>query len=106
MDFAKGSLFGDQAATKRLMLDKIIYSKTLKWKHESEYRLAIPLAEGEEDWTTLPYHPEEITELYLGMAMTPEDNIKIVGKAKALNPDIVVYQARRAGKDSFAFDVV
>ena len=104
-DFAKGSLFGDQYATKRAMLDKIIYSKTLKWKHESEYRLAIPLAKGEEDWTTLPYHPEEITELYLGMAMTPEDKTEIVDMAKALNPDIVVYQARRVGKDGFAFDV-
>jgi len=106
MDFAKGSLFGDQETAKRAMLDKIIYSKTLQWKHESEYRLAIPLAEGEEDWTTLPYHPEEITELYLGIAMTPEDKTEIVGKAKALNPSIAVFQARRLGKDAFAFDAV
>jgi Protein of unknown function (DUF2971) len=106
MDFAKGSLFGDQEATKRAMLDKTIYSKTLKWKHENEYRLAIPLAEGEEDWTTLPYHPEEITELYLGMATTPENKAEIVGKAKALNPRIAVFQARRVGKDGFAFDAV
>ncbi len=106
IDFATESLFGDQEAAKQAKLDKIIYSKTLKWEHESEYRLAIPLAKGEDDWTTLPYHPEEITELYLGMAMTPEDKAEIVDKAKALNPSMAVYQTRRVGKDGFAFDVV
>ena len=42
------------------MLEKIIYAKTLEWEHESEYRLAILLRQGEV-WNTLAYHPEEIT---------------------------------------------
>jgi hypothetical protein len=75
--FLEGSLFGDQEAMKRAMLDKIIYSKTLEWEHESEYRLAIPLRRGEKEWDTLPYHPEEITEMYLGLAMTKETRLTL-----------------------------
>jgi len=33
---------------------------------------------------TLPYHPEEITELYLGAAMTGADMEDILGKAQAV----------------------
>jgi hypothetical protein len=71
---------------------KIIYAKTLDWQHEGEYRLAIPLAPGERPWNTLPYHPEEITELYLGAAMTDADRNDILGKART-NPGIAVFQA-------------
>ena len=53
-------------------MDKVIYAKTLKWQHESEYRLAIPLGEDEEPYDTLLYHPEEITEIYLGLAIYPK----------------------------------
>jgi hypothetical protein len=41
----------------------------LEWAHENEYRLDIPLRQNEEPWNTLPYHPEEIVELSLGLAM-------------------------------------
>jgi hypothetical protein len=82
LDFLASSLFGDQERNRRVMLEKIIYAKILDWDHESEYRLAIPLRQGE-DWNTLPYHPEEITELYLGLAMTTENEEEIIGKANA-----------------------
>jgi Protein of unknown function (DUF2971) len=91
LDFIEGALFGDQEATKRAMLDKIIYSKTLKWEHEGEYRLVIPLRPGE-TWNTMPYHPEEITELYLGRSMSKESKDEIIGSARAVNPDIAIFQ--------------
>jgi hypothetical protein len=90
VDFLRETLFGDVEKRNRLILEKIIYSKTLKWQHESEYRLAIPLPKGE-DWNTLLYHPEEITELYLGSAMTPGKKEQIVAAAKELNPRIAVF---------------
>lgn len=58
LDFFHDSLFGDREATTRAILDTIIYSKTLEWQYENEYRLAIRLADGE-DYDALPYHPEE-----------------------------------------------
>jgi len=74
-------------------MEKIIYAKTLDWLHESEYRLAIPLQQGEEPWNTLPYHPEKITEFYLGAAMIEADKKEIIALAKAVNPGIAVFQA-------------
>jgi hypothetical protein len=104
LDFAKESLFGDQTALARSIMDQIIYAKTNDYKFESEYRLAIPLGDDEEDYRTLPYHPEEVTELYLGASMTPEDKADILAKAKALNPCIKVYQAKRDCRGQISFE--
>jgi hypothetical protein len=104
LDFANESLFGDQTARARAILDKIIYAKTNAHKFEKEYRMAIPLGEGEEDYRTLPYHPEEVTELYLGKSMNAEDKADIVAKAKALNPEIAVFQAKRSALGKISFE--
>ncbi len=101
--FLEGSLFGDQESRKRAMLEKIIYSKTLKWEYESEYRLAIPLRQGE-GWNTLSYHPEEISELYTGLAMTKENRDEIVAKAQALNPKIAIFQGGRDANKKLTFE--
>ena len=103
LDFMAGSLFGDQEARRSEILDKIVYSKTMPWQHEGEYRLAIPLRKGEAPWNTLKFHPEEITELYLGLEMTKEDQDDIVAKAKALNPNIDVFKASRDANGKLVF---
>jgi hypothetical protein len=104
MEFIAGGLFGDHEARIRAIMDKIIYSKTLEWQHESEYRLAIHLGQNEEPYDTLKYHPEEITELYLGSAMDKADKENILGKAKALNPGIRVFQAKRGAGGAITFE--
>jgi hypothetical protein len=98
LDYAKETLFGDQAARARESMDGIIYAKTELYRFESEYRLAIPLGEDEEDYRFLGYHPEEITELYLGAGMKDEDKADIIAKAKAVNPDIAIFQCKRDAK--------
>lgn len=105
-DFAVESLFGDQTERARRTLEGIIYAKTNDYKFENEYRLAIPLGEAEEDYRTQPYHPEEITELYLGAAMTAADKEEIVVTAKALNPKIAIFQAKRDEQGKVSFDAV
>jgi hypothetical protein len=95
VSFLKSSVFADQEALKREMIDKIVCAKTLKWEYEGEYRLAIPLGQNEEPWETLKFHPEEITELYLGLAMDEADRADILAKAKALNFGIAVFQMKR-----------
>lgn len=95
LHYMTSSVFADQEASKREMMDKIVYSKTLKWQNEGEYRLAIPIGQDEEPWDTLKFHPEEITELYLGLAMEAADKADISAKAKALNPAIAVFQMKR-----------
>lgn len=103
LEFIAGGLFGDHEARIRAIMDKIICSKTLKWQHESEYRLAIPLGQNEEPYDTLKYHPEEITELYLGSAMDKADEEDVLAKARALNPDIRVFQAKRGTGGAITF---
>jgi Protein of unknown function (DUF2971) len=104
LEFLADSLFGDQGARSGALLQKIVYAKTLEWQHEGEYRLAIPMRQGEKPWDTLPYHPEEIIELYLGEAMNAKDKQDIIEKARVLNPNIKIFQAKRGidGKLAFA----
>lgn len=102
LSFLEGSLFGDQLTKIRKIMDKIVYWKTLEWEYESEYRLAIPVREGE-DWNMLAYHPEEITELYLGLVMSKENKDEIIGKAKTVNPNIAIFQTSRGANQTLAF---
>jgi Protein of unknown function (DUF2971) len=104
LDFMAGSLFGDREARLNAILETIIYTKTLSWQHEAEYRLAIPLLKDEPPWNVLKCHPEEVTELYLGLAMTKTDKDEIVSKAKALNPQIATFQASRDANAKLTFN--
>lgn len=91
LQFLEDSLFGDRAARCREMLDRIIYSKTREWAYEQEYRLSVPLAEGEEPWDTLSYHPEEVSELHLGPNIPEADKEEISELGVQMNPDIRIF---------------
>jgi DUF2971 family protein len=105
LEFAESSMFGDQVAKTLRMIDKIIYVKTLEWEYESEYRLPIALRPGE-DRNTLAYHPEEITELYLGLGMTDENKKEIICVAKSVNPKIRIYQTGRRASQALIFEML
>ena len=94
LDFVAHSLFGSQQANRTAAIDRIIYAKTRKWEHESEYRLALPSFSDEQQWNTQSYHREEITELYLGMALKADDGRAIVLRALAINPEIKVFEGK------------
>jgi len=102
-DFVAHSLFGDQEANRKVMIEKIVYAKTLKWQNEGEYRLAIPVLPREKPWVTLSYHPEEITELYLGLAMVEADRTEIIGSALRINPEIAIFQMQRDKNEKLTF---
>jgi hypothetical protein len=104
LEFIAGSLFGDQETRLKAILEKIIYTKTLKWKHENEYRLAIPMRQNEGPWNTLTFHAEEITELYLGLAIENADMEEIVRLARTVNPSIGIFRAIRAMDGKLHFD--
>jgi Protein of unknown function (DUF2971) len=89
--FQEASLFGDQQARIKNALEKVIYAKTLEWEYESEYRLAIPLRDGE-DWETLSYHPEEISEIYLGANAIDAWKAEVSALSETINPHIVIYE--------------
>jgi hypothetical protein len=89
--FLEGGLFGDQNGRTTLIMDRTIYAKTLDWAYEREQRLVIPISG--EDWNVMPYHPEEITELFLGAKMHDDVKREMVKLAEELNPEISIFQA-------------
>ena len=92
--FIEDSLFGDKEKVIARCLSEIIYTKTREWEHEEEYRLVIPVLDHEASWNTLRYHPEEISELYLGAKIEKLVENEMVSSAKAKNPKIKIYRAR------------
>ncbi len=103
LEMTEAALFGNQEDERKKVIEKIIYSKTLKWKDDCEYRLAVALMEGEAPWDTLKFYPNEISELYLGLKMPDADRVEIVGRAKLLNPEIAVYTAGRDTDGTLVF---
>ncbi len=104
LEFMAGALFGNLAERCKSMIERIAYTKTLEWEHGSEYRLVIGMLPDEEPWNTNPYHAEEITELYLGLAVTQADKDQIVGMAQSVNPNITIFAARRGAGGALEFD--
>jgi len=51
-------------------------------------------------------NPEEITELYLGLAMEKADRDSICSAARAVNRDIAIFAARRNPDGKLGFDRV
>jgi len=104
LEFISGSLFGDLETRVKAAFERIVYSKTLEWAHEGEYRLAIPMRRNEKPWSTPPYHPEEIVELYLGLAMEKADVDQFVRMALAVNPNIAIFRAKHGPDGELGFD--
>jgi hypothetical protein len=101
--FQESSLFGDQHARIKRSLETIIYSKTLEWEYEGEYRLAIALGHGEKDWNMLPYLPDEISELYLGANATDELKAEFIDLARGVNWQISVFEMLREANGNLSF---
>ncbi|MBU2898266.1 DUF2971 domain-containing protein [Vibrio hepatarius] len=95
--FIESAFFGDKEELAREKLKEIIHTKTMEWRWENEYRLAIPLL-GEEPWNTLLFHHEEITELHLGAEVEEDFKESVIGLAHSINPDISIFQVQRSPK--------
>jgi hypothetical protein len=101
--FIEDSLFGDKEKIIARCLNEIVYTKTREWEHEEELRLAMPILTHEEPWNTLPYHPEEIVELYLGHEVEKLVEDEVVSSAKSRNPNIKIYRSRLLKNDKLVF---
>ena len=93
----------DEAAVRDLNR-KLVYSKSTHWSYEAEERIYVPweVAEGEAA-SYLPFYPQELAELYLGCRVTNASKLEICAAAKALNSEVIIYQARPA-KGSYALE--
>jgi hypothetical protein len=102
LTYQEKSLFGDHVKNNERYIERVIYTKTLKWEYEKEYRLCIPVI-GEKDWNVLSFHAEEIPELYLGANMNDDARAEIVKLAKSVNPKIFILQSARGAGGQISF---
>lgn len=100
--FVRDTLFGGVDDRNRKTLDRIIYTKTLSYEFEQEYRLVIPAPLGE-TVDTMPYHPEEITELYLGAKMDESMRTDVIELAVKRNPAIHMFQSEFNSEGKLSF---
>jgi len=75
----------------KLILDRLVFTKSMEWQYEQEYRLYVPfLIKEDQAFATLRYHPEELTSIFLGCRMTKEKRKAIVELARKINPDVSI----------------
>jgi hypothetical protein len=102
LTYQENALFGDHEKDNKRYIERVIYTKTLEWEHEKEYRLCIPVI-GEQDWNVLSFHPEEIPELYLGANIDDAVKTEIFDLAKSVNPDIFILHGVRGSGGRISF---
>lgn len=100
--FFEESLFSDQKEILKTKMDQIIYTKTREWEYENEWRLAIPVFDGE-SWSTDPYHPGEIVEIYLGLDMSRDIKAEMINLAREVNPNIEIFETFRDRNEALSF---
>lgn len=93
LSFLENSIFGNRDEIMKVIMQDIIHTKTLDWEYEKEHRLAIPIFDNEENWNTLPYHPTEISKLYLGANIPNELKNEVIYLAKKINPHIRIFNS-------------
>jgi hypothetical protein len=82
----------EQSAGK--MLDRIIYSKSIEWSYEKEYRLVIPdFIRRHEEFGLLSFYAEELSAIYFGCRMSNENKEMAARMAISINNDVKLYVA-------------
>ncbi|MGA3083359.1 MAG: DUF2971 domain-containing protein [Thermodesulfobacteriota bacterium] len=82
------------------MIEKIIFTKSLDWAYEMEYRIAIPdLIPNGKKYVTLNFNPKELSAIYFGSRMIDEKKNRLILLAKKLNPGVEFYQASMAKRE-------
>lgn len=105
--FLENALFAGQDERDEFskeVIERIIYTKTTDWAYEEEYRLAISLGTNEEDYNTLPYHPEELAKIYLGKNIDEGVRNRVVKTALTINRNVQIFQASLTEKGEFEFE--
>jgi len=88
-----GFTMSSEESTK-LILDRLIFTKSREWKYEQEYRLFIPsLIKEDQPFAPLRYHPEELTGIFLGCRTNEKHQGLAISLAKGVNENVGIYVA-------------
>ena len=82
------------------ILDGLVYTKSVEWGYEREYRCYVPkLISKEKPFELLKFGSQELAAVYLGCKMAPKIKSRVIDLAKKINPAIKIYQADVARRE-------
>ena len=83
----------DPSKLRREFIKRFIFTKSLAWKYEKEYRIAIPreFTEGS-DTFDFNFHTPDLTAVYLGCKMAEDDKDNVTKNAIGLNSNVKIFQ--------------
>lgn len=77
------------------IIDELVYTKSVEWEYEKEYRLHVPkLIPTDQEYKLLEFYPQELTAVYLGCRMSDDVRKKVISTSKVINPLVRIYQAK------------
>jgi len=82
------------------MTESLIYTKSVEWRYEEEYRLLIPrfIPNGKTK-EMLSFYPEELTAVHFGCRIDEHQKNELAKLARALNLRAHFYQAAMARQE-------
>jgi len=105
-DLLEHGLFMSTQESTKILIDNLVYTKSLDWEYEHEYRLYVPMEISEhETHSFLRFKAEELTAIYLGCRMSEERKKSVTRLAKKINNGVKLYNANMDARDySLIFD--
>jgi len=94
-DMVERALFMSAEDVANALLRSLIYTKSLEWEYEGEFRLAIPrfVPQGASA-AYLDLYPDELSRVYFGCRVTDEQRRELEGLARTLNSDCALQPGR------------
>jgi hypothetical protein len=99
-DLVRRALLMSSEQSANEIVGELIYTKSVEWEYEHEYRLAIPnfVAAGAKS-ALLEFWPSELVAVYLGCRIKEADKQELKAAAQSLNTKVEVYEARVAPRE-------
>jgi len=82
------------------VLDGLVYTKSLEWAYEKEYRCYIPkLIPENKDFHLINFYPWELVSVYMGCKMESDIKSKVINLVKEINSTAKIYQAETVNRE-------
>ncbi len=83
-----------------ILLNRIVFTKSLEWQYEQEYRLCVPyLIKKGEKYSYLEYKAHELTAVFLGCRMTDDNCLQATTLARQINPHVNIYKGSTLSRE-------
>ena len=93
-EFLQNTITLSKAESGRVALERMVFTKSQDWEYEHEFRLYVPgCIEPGLTNILMPYHPEEVTSVFLGCRVDADNQDHAIQAAISINPSVRVFRA-------------